>query len=100
VTLLAGIGLRGHFAAILGGDSLPERKPSPQMLLEAARRCSAEPSRSLMIGDSRVDVAAGKAAGMETCGYVSGFRGRPELVDAGADYLIERFSELSLLVGV
>jgi phosphoglycolate phosphatase len=100
VALLDGIGLSSHFDIILGGDSLPERKPSPLMLLEAARRCSAAPSMSLMIGDSRVDVAAGKAAGMETCGYVSGFRGRTELVEAGADYLIERFSELTGLVGL
>jgi phosphoglycolate phosphatase len=99
IALLVGIGLRNHFDIILGGDSLPERKPSPLMLLEAARRCSAAPSMSLMIGDSRVDIAAGKAAGMETCGYVSGFRGRTELAEAGADYLIERFSELMGLVG-
>jgi phosphoglycolate phosphatase len=94
VALLDGIGLLNHFDVVLGGDSLPERKPSPLMLLEAARRCSAAPSASLMIGDTRVDVAAGKAAGMKTCGYVSGFRGRTELVEAGADYLIERFSQL------
>jgi phosphoglycolate phosphatase len=100
IALLDGIGLRNHFEIILGGDSLPERKPSPLMLLEAARRCSASPSMSLMIGDTRVDVAAGKAAGMETCGYVSGFRGRTELAEAGADYLIERFSELMVLVGL
>jgi phosphoglycolate phosphatase len=100
VALLDGIGLRSHFDIILGGDSLPERKPSPLMLLEAARRCSAAPSMSLMIGDTRVDIAAGKAAGMETCGYVSGFRGRTELAEAGADYLIERFSELMFLVGL
>jgi phosphoglycolate phosphatase len=99
IALLEGIGLRKHFAIILGGDSLPERKPSPQMLLEAARRSSAEPARSLMIGDSRVDIAAGKAAGMETCGYLSGFRGRAELVEAGADYLIGRFGELRDLAG-
>ncbi|MBO0722858.1 MAG: phosphoglycolate phosphatase [Blastocatellia bacterium] len=98
VALLDGLGLSKYFAAILGGDSLPERKPSPQMLLEAAHRCSAEPSLSMMIGDTRVDVAAGKAAGMKTCGYVSGFRGRAELVEAGADYLIERFSELVVVV--
>jgi phosphoglycolate phosphatase len=98
IALLDGIGLRRHFDIILGGDSLPERKPSPSMLLEAARRCAAAPRVSLMIGDTRVDVAAGKAAGMETCGYVPGFRGRTELAEAGADYLIERFSELIGLV--
>ncbi len=99
IALLDGIGLLSEFEAILGGDSLPERKPSPQMLLEAARSCRAEPELSLMIGDTRVDIAAGKAAGMKTCGYVPGFRGRTELVEAGADFLIERFSELSYLVG-
>jgi phosphoglycolate phosphatase len=98
LALLDGIGLRAQFKVILGGDSLPERKPSPLMLLEAARRCGVEPAQCLMIGDSRVDVAAGQAAGMKTCGYVAGFRGRTELVEAGVDFVIERFSELCMLV--
>jgi phosphoglycolate phosphatase len=98
IALLQGIGLAHHFKVIIGGDSLPERKPSPLMLLEGARRCQAEASRSLMIGDTRLDIAAGKAAGMTTCGYISGFRGRSELLEAGADFLIESFSELRLLI--
>jgi phosphoglycolate phosphatase len=98
LALLDGIGLRAQFKVILGGDSLPERKPSPLMLLEAARRCGVEPAQCLMIGDSRVDVAAGQAAGMKTCGFVAGFRGRTELVEAGVDFVIERFSELCMLV--
>jgi phosphoglycolate phosphatase len=52
-----------------------------------------------MVGDTRVDVLAGRAAGMKTCGYIPGFRGRAELAEAGADFLIERFSELRGLVG-
>jgi phosphoglycolate phosphatase len=93
-TILDRLGLRSHFAAVVGGDSLPERKPSPQPLLEAARRCQRAPAQCLMIGDSRVDVLAGRAAGMTTCGFVAGFRGRAELVEAGADLLIESFGEL------
>jgi phosphoglycolate phosphatase len=98
ILLLEGIGLRKRFDVILGGDSLPERKPSPLMLVEAARQCDADISHCLMVGDSRVDVAAGRAAGMKTCGYIPGFRGRTELAEAGADFLIERFSELGMLV--
>ncbi len=98
IALLDGIGLRDHFPVILGGDSLPERKPSPMMLAEAARQCGAAAADGLMIGDSRVDIDAGKAAGMKTCGYIPGFRGRTELAEAGADFLIERFSELRILV--
>lgn len=96
--LLEGIGLAEHFRVVFGGDSLSERKPSPLMLLEAARRCEVEPTECLMIGDSWVDVEAGRNAGMKTAGYVGGFRGRAELEAARADYLIERFSELTALV--
>src|SRR5215475_629370 len=96
--LLDGVGLSPYFKVIIGGDSLPERKPSPLMLFEAANRCGAQASECLMVGDSRVDVEAGRAANMKTCGYVPGFRGRTELVEAGADFVIESFSELCELV--
>jgi phosphoglycolate phosphatase len=98
MALLEGIGLARYFKVVFGGDSLAERKPSPLMLIEAARRCGARASECLMVGDSRVDVEAGRAASMKTCGYIPGFRGRTELVDAGVDYVIERFSELCALV--
>ncbi len=98
MTLLAGVGLATHFEVVLGGDSLDERKPSPMMLVEAARRCGVRASECLMVGDSRVDVQAGKAASMKTCGYIPGFRGRTELVEAGVDFVIERFSELCALI--
>jgi phosphoglycolate phosphatase len=98
VALLDGVGLLSHFEIIFGGDSLAERKPSPMMLLEAARQSGAEVSKCLMVGDTRVDVEAGRAAGMKTCGYIPGFRGRTELVEAGVDYVIERFSELCAIV--
>lgn len=98
VALLEGLGMLSQFEVIFGGDSLPERKPSPMMLLEAARRVGVSPANCLMVGDTKFDVMAGQAAGMKTCGYIPGFRGRTELAAAGADFLIERFSELCVLV--
>jgi phosphoglycolate phosphatase len=92
--ILEALKLRAYFNVILGGDSLSERKPAAQPLLEAARRCACAPAECLMIGDSRIDILAGRAAGMTTCGFVAGFRGRTELMEAGADLLIERFGEL------
>ncbi len=97
-SVLDGLGLSPYFDVVIGGDCLSERKPSPLMLYEAARRLGVCASKCLMIGDSRVDVEAGRAANMKTCGYIPGFRGRTELVEAGVDYVIERFSELCALV--
>jgi phosphoglycolate phosphatase len=98
MSILEALDLQRHFVAIISGDSLPERKPSPIPLLEAARLCEAAPADCLMVGDSRVDMLAGQAAGMKTCGYVGGFRGQEELAAANADFLIERFGELRALV--
>ena len=98
VALLEGLGMLSQFQVVLGGDSLSERKPSPMMLLEAARLCGVLPAECLMVGDTKFDVTAGRAAKMKTCGYIPGFRGRTELAEAGADFLIERFSELQRLV--
>jgi len=100
LAILDGLGLREHFKAVLGGDHLPERKPHPAPLLEAARLCQAQPDECLMIGDSRVDIMAGRAARMRTCGFTGGFRGRAELEEAGADFLIERFGELREVIRI
>jgi phosphoglycolate phosphatase len=97
-SVLEGVGLSTYFEVVIDGDCLSERKPSPLMLFEAARICGVPSSECLMVGDSRVDVQAGRAANMKTCGYIPGFRGRTELVDAGVDYVIERFGELCALV--
>src|SRR5258705_412999 len=82
------------FKTILGGDSVPERKPSPVPLLNAAAQCHIIPSECLMIGDTRIDIIAGKAAGMKTAGFAGGFRGRAELEAAGADYIFDHYDEL------
>jgi phosphoglycolate phosphatase len=97
--LLEGLNLSSHFNVVLGGDSLATRKPDPLMLETAAQRCEVALGDCLMIGDSWVDIAAGRNAGIVTVGYTNGFRGRAELITAGADYLIDRFSELKALVG-
>jgi phosphoglycolate phosphatase len=94
VDLLEGLKLIRHFTAVIGGDSLSVRKPAPAPLLEAARRCNQQPESCLMIGDTRIDIEAGRAAGITTCGFTAGFRGREELEVAGADLLIDRFGQL------
>lgn len=97
--LLDGLGLLDYFTVVIGGgESLHERKPSPLPLLEAARRCASAPQDCLMVGDTRIDITAGRDAGMATCGFTGGFRGRSELIAAGADFLIDRFSQLKEII--
>ena len=62
--ILEGLGVAGRFDVILGGDSTPDRKPDPGPLLEAMHRCRIPASESVMVGDSRVDIEAGRRAGV------------------------------------
>jgi phosphoglycolate phosphatase len=48
-----------------------------------------------MVGDSAVDIEAGKAAGVATCGILGGFRPKEELAAAGCDLVIESLLELA-----
>ena len=92
--ILDGLGVGARFQVIIGGDSVPERKPHPGPVLAAAARCGVIAAESVMVGDSAVDVEAGRAAGAFTCGIASGFRGRGELERARCDLILERFAEL------
>lgn len=62
--LLAHLGVQGFFARVLGGDSLPERKPSGVPLRHIAAAFGVAPTAALMVGDSITDYRAAVDAGM------------------------------------
>ncbi len=93
--ILEGLGVGDRFCIILGGDSTKNRKPDPESLLKAMDYCKALPSETAMVGDSAVDILAGKAAGVTTCGVRGGFRPQGELETAGCDLIITDLIELA-----
>lgn len=66
VELLAQYRLDGYFGVVLGGDSLPKKKPDPLPMLTACERLGVEPGLAVAIGDSENDALAGRAAGLAT----------------------------------
>lgn len=64
--LLEQYGLDRYFAIVLGGDSLPHKKPDPQPMLAACAALAIAPHEAVAIGDSENDALAGRAAGMAT----------------------------------
>ncbi len=49
---------------VIGGDSLPTRKPDPMPLLAACRSAGVKPAEAIYVGDAAIDVQAARAAGM------------------------------------
>lgn len=92
--ILAQFGLERHFALCLGGDSLPQKKPDPAPLLHVAAHFGLLPSDCLMVGDSRHDVAAGRAAGFRTLAVPYGYNHGEPIRDSRPDALVDSLAEL------
>jgi phosphoglycolate phosphatase len=90
--LLRLLGLDGTFSTILGADSLPFRKPSPEPVLRLLSDFGVLAAATVMVGDSINDVAAGRGAGVVTVGCTYGYGDFAELRDA--DYRIDAFPQL------
>lgn len=71
--ILEGLGLREHFAVVIGGDSFPHKKPHPYPVQQALIRLEADPSQAIMIGDHHTDLYAGRGAGTAVCFCSYGF---------------------------
>lgn len=71
--LLEGLNLLNRCAILLGGDSLPVRKPDPVPMLHTCMVLSLAPSECLYVGDHLRDIQAGNAAGMDTATALWGY---------------------------
>ena len=97
-TILEGLGLSRWFSTVIGGDTLPPfKKPDPEPLLEAMRRCGADAGETVMVGDSPVDVRSGMAAGVLTVAVTGGYRERSELEPEKPDLITDTIASLPQL---
>jgi phosphoglycolate phosphatase len=80
--LLAHFCIDGYFSAVMGGDTMTSRKPSPEPVLKLMSMLARSPRETIMVGDSINDVAAGRDAGVMTVGCTYGYGELSELADA------------------
>jgi len=87
-------GIDGCFRAIVGGDEVPRPKPSPDLPRHAANALGVPPSGTAVVGDSPVDILAGRAAGARTIAATYGYGEVRALRAANPDAEIARFADL------
>ena len=91
--LLRAKGLDGFFEQVFGGDSFEKKKPDPLPLLKTCEALGTVPARTLMVGDSRNDAEAARAAGcpvvLTTYGYNHGQPVRAVDADGWVDSLVD-----------
>jgi phosphoglycolate phosphatase len=87
-----GLGMADYFLHIYGGDSFPVKKPDPLGLRTLMEETGASPEETVMIGDSKVDVATARNAGAWSIGCDFGF-GQQTLSETRPDILVDRASD-------
>ena len=97
--LLEGLGILNSCSILLGGDSLPVKKPDPAPMLHSCMVLNLAPSECLYVGDHERDILAGKNAGMDTAAALWGYINEDQNpTDWGASYMVNEPSGLMLLV--
>ncbi len=91
--LLAAKGMAGWFATIQTSDDHPS-KPHPSMVIQSLSETDTKSSKTIMIGDTTYDIEMARAGGVKAIGVTWGNHHADELANAGANLLVNDFSEL------
>ena len=91
--ILGSLGLAGYFARVIGGDSLPFRKPDPRVLYALLATFAARPETALLVGDSEIDAATARSAGVPFVLMKHGYHRGP-VAEIPCLAALEHFGEL------
>ena len=83
---------------VLGADDVTQAKPNPEPVLKTLEKYGCTPDEALVVGDTWYDIEMGRRAGVRTCGVTYGNGTREELLNAGANFLMDDFGELKSIV--
>lgn len=95
--LLGLLGAADWFDAVVGGDTLPVRKPDAAPLRLAAERCDADTDSCLYVGDSETDALTAKNAGAPFLLFTNGYRKAP-VAEIPHRAAFQAFADLPALV--
>jgi phosphoglycolate phosphatase len=94
IGILAGLGLDLHFFRIYGGNSFEQKKPDPVGIKALCVESKVPQARTVMVGDSDVDILTARNAHCIACGVSYGFK--PEsLVEHPPDLMVDSLEELA-----
>ncbi len=87
--LIRRLGYSARAACVIGGDTTGKMKPHPDPLYAAARSIQVAPQQCIYVGDDERDIAAGRAAGMQTIAVRYGYLNGSDPGSWGADAIID-----------
>jgi pyrophosphatase PpaX len=92
-------GLLEYMDSVVTVIDVKNPKPHPEPVLKAVKELGSDPLKTLMVGDSPVDIQAAKAAGVLSAGVAWSLKGEDELKKYEPEYMLHSMSDLYSLVG-
>jgi len=96
--VLAALGIRTRFRAVVAGGDIREKKPAPGPLLHVAKLLGASPESMVMVGDGPQDIECAHRAKVRSVGVESIFGFRDRLLDARPDVFVRSLDELPEII--
>lgn len=93
--ILRSTGLLDHFDLVLGGDTLPERKPHPLPLLHCLRKLDVAAEQAAHVGDMQVDVETARRAGVTAWVVPYGYQATEALLASQPDRVFASIAALA-----
>lgn len=94
IPLLQQIGIWQYFELAICGDDTPRKKPDPLPLLTAAEQMKVKPEQALMLGDSKSDVQAARAAGFQIICMSYGYNHGEDIRSYAPDAVIDSMADI------
>ena len=91
---LSEMGIEPYISYVLGANSVTHAKPHPEPVLKTMEDLGYKAEETIVVGDMPVDIQMGKGAGAHTCAVTYGNASREDLAAAGAETIIDDFSNL------
>ena len=92
------LGIKDFFEVVITGTEMP-RKPAPDSMIRCVEKLGLSPEECMSVGDSCVDIIAGRDTGVKTVAFSGGVAAKETLLEEKPDFLIEELTQVSSLLG-
>jgi len=92
--ILKALELSDLFELVLGGDSLEEKKPNPLPLLHVCEKLGVSVEEAVMLGDSKNDILAANACGMNSIGFTYGYNYGEDIATYKPNFVFDEFADI------
>ena len=92
--ILKGLKIDQLIELSIGGETLPQRKPDPAQLHHICEKLGVGIEQCLMVGDSKNDILAANAAGMDSIGLTYGYNYGEDISQHGPSMVLNRFADI------